>query len=387
MRRKLVFSILVLFLGIQFLPYGRLPAGPPDSLAALELEEPLASAIRTACFDCHARERPAPWYGRVAPFSWWITREKRWAQGALDFSRWPEYSPRQQRLIWERSLLRVSAGSMPPLPYHLVHPTLSDEMLLALRKHLESLETSGRQLEKEELMAWPSAPWSGGPVREVVRAEELDLKEPLLLQGGLLLVQGDLRAPFGLRGHGAILCAGEVLVSGIDQSVGPLVLLGQEGVSLAASRPVTWHGQVSGRGRLTTEQVRIQDVPDLRMTFADVREALVHYCRDDGEIGEYAERMLVVRYKNGEYVLWDPEFSAVARAEGLEQALAQVEGLLARDRVMDLEVWSADFRAAWQRQLSALPSEGWPASLSPEAVLPSLDRPKGNRGQDQNSKR
>lgn len=367
---------LIVFLGLQALPLGRLSVSPPISASELQLSEPLAAAVRRACFDCHASERPLPWYGRVAPLSWWMSREKRWAQGAVDFSRWSDYTPRQQRLIWQRSLLRVSDGTMSPPRYHLVHPELSPQDLIQLRRHLDFLKPSlAQQWASDEMFAWPAGEWSGGPVTGVVRAKNVALDHPLVMAGGLLLVDGTLRAPFGIQGHGAIFCDGEIVIEGLQASLGPLWLLGKSDVAIRATRPVVWEGLVSSAGRLSAHGVQVTEVADLSLSFADVREDVAHFCRDDGELGEFAERMLVARYKDGEYVLWDPEFAQVRRAVDVEGALGELEALLAQSPATDLKVWRSRLREPWRVWLTGLAAKGAPARLRSNAAYPPLGKP------------
>jgi len=49
-----------------------------------------------ACGNCHSDHTDWPWYGHVAPVSWWIAWHVREGRKQLDFSQWESYSARQK---------------------------------------------------------------------------------------------------------------------------------------------------------------------------------------------------------------------------------------------------------------------------------------------------
>ena len=109
--------VVVGFLVIQLVPYGRDHANPPvtgepawDSATTRDL------AVR-ACFDCHSNETVWPWYTNVAPVSWMTQRHVDEGRGKLNFSEWG--TGRQET---EHMVDQVRRGQMPTGDYLLMHP-------------------------------------------------------------------------------------------------------------------------------------------------------------------------------------------------------------------------------------------------------------------------
>ncbi len=78
--------------------------------------EPTWASARTrqltvaACYDCHSNEVQTPWYGKVAPVSWWLTSHVNDGRDALNFSDWrgPGGEGAQD------AVETIRDGSMPP---------------------------------------------------------------------------------------------------------------------------------------------------------------------------------------------------------------------------------------------------------------------------------
>ena len=80
-----------------------------------------ATLVR-ACGNCHSNRTILPWYGRVAPVSWWIERHVREGREELNFSMWSTYSVQRKRGELESICGLISNGRMPPTSYRAVHP-------------------------------------------------------------------------------------------------------------------------------------------------------------------------------------------------------------------------------------------------------------------------
>jgi hypothetical protein len=127
---------LVVFAGIQLVPYGRSHENPPL------VEEPAwtsasarALAVR-ACFDCHSNETRWPWYSEVAPVSWFVQHDVFEGRRTLNFSEW-----QRQYVEAHEAAESVREGSMPPRQYALLHPEarLSPEEKRALAQSLAAV--------------------------------------------------------------------------------------------------------------------------------------------------------------------------------------------------------------------------------------------------------
>ena len=87
----------------------------------------VGNTLARACGDCHSNQTSLPWYGHVAPISWWITSHVREGREELNLSEWTRYSVRQRRDELESICGVISNGRMPPGSYTALHPEASLE--------------------------------------------------------------------------------------------------------------------------------------------------------------------------------------------------------------------------------------------------------------------
>ena len=295
-----------------------------------------------------------------------MSDEIRRAQAGLNFSRWPDYSARKKELIWRRSLVRLRGKMMPPPPYHLVHPVLSTQEVDALEKHLQPLlDLPLSHWQSDELLAWPAVPWAGAAVTGVMEVPHGAITETLVLDGGVLLCRGDLELTAGLTGRGAVLVEGRLTVKGLRSTVGPVALLGYREVSLSSSSQggARLTGYVASAGEVKANGVEIEARPNFQLQVEGLKETQLDFCRDDGELGEYAERTMVARFGWGQYVLWDPELQVVRRANTLEQALDAAAEMIAAEPATSAAPWESEFRQSWKERFSQLESQAEPATF------------------------
>jgi hypothetical protein len=113
-----VISLIALGILIQLVPYGHDHSNPPvKSEPAWDSAATRALAQR-ACFDCHSNQTTWPWYSKLAPASWLVTKDVMEGRQRLNFSDWnrPEgqYVDEFKEVFYERN--------MPPANYLLLHP-------------------------------------------------------------------------------------------------------------------------------------------------------------------------------------------------------------------------------------------------------------------------
>jgi hypothetical protein len=116
----IVVVILVGFLLLQLVPYGRNHTNPPVQ-SEPNWDSPETRALaKAACFDCHSNETAwGRWYESVAPASWLVQRDVDEGRRYLNFSEWNEGGkPRELEDMGEV----IRYGSMPPSQYLLLHP-------------------------------------------------------------------------------------------------------------------------------------------------------------------------------------------------------------------------------------------------------------------------
>ena len=109
--------VLVLaFVAIQFVPYGRDHVNPPVG-AEPSWDSPETRALaRQACFDCHSNETEWPAYSTVAPVSWLVQHHVSGGRAVLNFSEWQRFQEEAKEAAEE-----VLEGEMPLFMYQLMH--------------------------------------------------------------------------------------------------------------------------------------------------------------------------------------------------------------------------------------------------------------------------
>ncbi len=113
---KAIVALIVLFVLIQLVPYGRNHTNPPVQ-AEPQWDSPETRALaKRACFDCHSNETVWPWYSNIAPISWLTQRDVDEGRQKLNFSEWNR--PQEVDEVIEV----IQKGEMPPKIYLLTHP-------------------------------------------------------------------------------------------------------------------------------------------------------------------------------------------------------------------------------------------------------------------------
>ena len=82
----------------------------------------ISTMLRNACYDCHSYETRLPWYGHVAPVSWWLANHVLEGRQHLNFSHWPHDDPRRAAKWFRRIADTVDSGDMPLPGYDRMHP-------------------------------------------------------------------------------------------------------------------------------------------------------------------------------------------------------------------------------------------------------------------------
>jgi hypothetical protein len=107
----------VLFVAIQFVPYGHtVPERPSSREPRWDSPRTRELAVR-ACFDCHSNQTQYPWYNAVAPVSWLIRSDIDDAHQRMNFSDWDGIQREAGQAVEE-----VQKGEMPLWYYLPLHP-------------------------------------------------------------------------------------------------------------------------------------------------------------------------------------------------------------------------------------------------------------------------
>ena len=138
-RTKIAILVIVgIFVIMQLIPLNQTnPAIIQDVAAPQEI----ADILKTSCYDCHSNETIWPWYSRIAPGSFLITRDVIKGREHLNFSDFSELTAFDSTDIADELIEVLEDGEMPMLPYLLLHPdaSLSDSEMQTLLDWAEKL--------------------------------------------------------------------------------------------------------------------------------------------------------------------------------------------------------------------------------------------------------
>lgn len=134
----------VIFIGLQFIPYGRGYNNPPVKAEPKWDSSTTRELFFRACGDCHSNEVAWPWYGYIAPVSWFIQHDIDKGRAALNVSEWGRAEGNSGDAVET-----VNNGSMPPRLYSIMRSsaTLSASEKEALSRGL--VATFGSKVESK----------------------------------------------------------------------------------------------------------------------------------------------------------------------------------------------------------------------------------------------
>jgi len=151
---------VVLFIVIQFIPYGRSSHSNPTATNPFQWADPQAEAIaKGSCYDCHSNETEWWWATNIAPFSWLVQRDVDEGRKNMNFS---EFAGGPSA---EEFAEVVNGGEMPPFQYTIIHrdAKLTDaEKQVLIAGYTAGLTASGASSETSPEPA-PSATTTAAP--------------------------------------------------------------------------------------------------------------------------------------------------------------------------------------------------------------------------------
>ena len=120
MFKKILIAVVVIFIGIQFIPVDR--TNPPVT-EEIKAPENVLNILQTSCYDCHSNKTNWPWYSYVAPVSFFITGDVSEGRQHLNFTEWNNYDEKRKEKKLDGVAEAVEKGYMPLASYKLMHPS------------------------------------------------------------------------------------------------------------------------------------------------------------------------------------------------------------------------------------------------------------------------
>ncbi len=135
--RYLILGLLIALVIMQFVGPERpatLEENPNDLIQSAGLSDSISSILRDACYDCHSNETKYPWYGSIAPSSWFLYKHVRDGREELNFSDWASFDKRTKIKLLKKIEEELEEGEMPLSSYKIVHKKaqLQEEEINAL---------------------------------------------------------------------------------------------------------------------------------------------------------------------------------------------------------------------------------------------------------------
>jgi hypothetical protein len=122
-RTKVILIVVVaLFIIMQFVPLNQTN---PQIIQDVSAPSHIKTILKTSCYDCHSNETEWPWYSRIAPGSFLITRDVVEGRKHLNFSEFSDMDAFDSTDVADEILEVLNEGEMPILPYLLLHPKAS----------------------------------------------------------------------------------------------------------------------------------------------------------------------------------------------------------------------------------------------------------------------
>lgn len=134
MRRALFKTVAMVAAGIILIQLVPVERTNPPVTAELTASSQVMGVLEESCYDCHSNETRWPWYSKVAPIAWVISKHVREGRENLNFSDWQSMSDEDKADAMEEVWEVVEKGAMPLRGYLKWHPSavLSSEDLSIL---------------------------------------------------------------------------------------------------------------------------------------------------------------------------------------------------------------------------------------------------------------
>lgn len=115
---KILGVLIVLFVAIQFVPYGKNHSNPKNVAEPQWDSEKTRATFFTICGDCHSHATKWPLYSNIAPVSWLVQHDVDEGRGHFNVSMWGV----QKDNAGDAVAHEYEDGDMPPWIYTLPRP-------------------------------------------------------------------------------------------------------------------------------------------------------------------------------------------------------------------------------------------------------------------------
>lgn len=118
--KKISIFILLVLIGIQFVPMDVPAEVPTKADDELKAPEEVHAILKRACFDCHSNHTDFPWYSSIAPVSWFTKMHVKEGREHMNFSIWASYDD-EKKLKYLEKIPKAIKSKMPLPSYLIMH--------------------------------------------------------------------------------------------------------------------------------------------------------------------------------------------------------------------------------------------------------------------------
>lgn len=138
MKKFILLSILFLG-GIQFITMECKQKVVSDSKDEMVAPSNIKAILKRSCYDCHSNDAVIPWYGDIAPFSWYVRSHINDGRKVLNFSTFNKLSLEKKQKAFD-DIEESIVIRMPLSTYLWMHSdaTLRDNDKKALKEWIKS---------------------------------------------------------------------------------------------------------------------------------------------------------------------------------------------------------------------------------------------------------
>ncbi|KIM03815.1 MAG: hypothetical protein KN64_11365 [Sulfurovum sp. AS07-7] len=137
--KKFIISAILFIAFIQFITIdieALIPSNPKDEIIA---PSNIKAILKRSCYDCHSNNSVIPWYGSIAPFSWYVRSHINDGRKVLNFSTFNTLDKEKQKKALE-DIQESIVIRMPLSTYLWMHSNaaLNDNDKKALKDWIKS---------------------------------------------------------------------------------------------------------------------------------------------------------------------------------------------------------------------------------------------------------
>jgi hypothetical protein len=115
MLKKISIAVLILLIGIQFIPYEKNTSNDMtfDISKSYDVPDNIQTIFKSACNDCHSNSTVYPWYSNIEPVGYWLNDHIVDGKKHLNFSTFTKLPLAVQNHKLEEVIEMVEEGEMP----------------------------------------------------------------------------------------------------------------------------------------------------------------------------------------------------------------------------------------------------------------------------------